>query len=540
MNLYQKVYTYFIPQQYNHQTDDYDIKIKEIQEKYKLIINFSWVTSLFSLFYIGIAYIIAFFESLLIMPIAAIVFFLLPFLLKTPLPKRIIINLYITCTWIAACFLSYYSGGINSGVFPWLVLLPIIAKLLSTHIDTIIWLTIACISTIFFGFLGTLPADFDPKWQLIFVTNDYLGLIIIVWWLITIFDNAKFNAKQQLKREYRYITNINQKLHEKQQEILTQNEELHQQQEEIMSQRDFIEKKNEELSKVNRKMKANEEVLRKYLGTLEAQKKEILEQKSALEARDRQISSSINAALTIQQALLPDSEKINSFLNDYFIIYQPKDIVSGDFYWINQNQNITQKILVIADCTGHGVPGAFMTLIASVLLDKIINVWRIDDPAKIFQYLHTELKSILKQEKTNNNNGLDAVVIAWRETEGSVQLEFAGAKNDLYYNEPTQNKIQKLKGTRRSIGGFQNESILFETQKITLPKDTMLYIGSDGLADQNNFRRKKLGEITIIETLEKIKSHPLSEQKETLLNLLQTHMQGTAQRDDILWIGLRL
>lgn len=291
-------------------------------------------------------------------------------------------------------------------------------------------------------------------------------------------------------------------LQEKQDEILTQNEELMQNQEEILAQRDFITKMNKEL------------VL-----------------------RDRQITSSIKAAYTIQQAVLPYKLKLDTLLKDYFVINKPKDVVSGDFFWLNQLENYT--FLIVADCTGHGVPGAFMTLIGDVLLDKIIRIWRIYEPDQILTRLNEEVRTVLHQEETGSNNGMDVAVLRIEHLENQKLITFAGAKRPLYYIDVEQ-QVVEIRGNRYSIGGRQNDQIKFINHSLILPLGSLLYLSSDGFIDQNDKKRKKFGEVKFRTLLAENQHLSLEEQKQVLLEALYEQMYDTAQRDDILLIGFRL
>jgi methyl-accepting chemotaxis protein len=150
--------------------------------------------------------------------------------------------------------------------------------------------------------------------------------------------------------------------------------------------------------------------------SIHEKQQEILEQRDAIAQKNTQISNSIQAALTIQQAILPYQEKMDRLLKDYFVLNKPRDVVSGDFYWLNPlNPNAqgasNEMILVIADCTGHGVEGAFMTLIGNILLDKIVRVWNVASPEEILTRLHEEIYIVLRQGETQNKNGMDAVVL---------------------------------------------------------------------------------------------------------------------------------
>ena len=218
------------------------------------------------------------------------------------------------------------------------------------------------------------------------------------------------------------------------------------------------------------------------------------------------------------------------------MINKPRDVVSGDFYWLKKVKNKT--ILVVADCTGHGVPGAFMTLIGVNLLDKIVEELLIDTPSGILFYLHLEIQALLKQKETNNNSGMDAVVITLEDSQDQKLLSFSGAKNNLYYF--SDGDLHELKGTRKSIGGIQNESTQFEEHKVSIYPGDMIYLGTDGLEDQNNMKRKKFGKKRLKQLLSSLANLPVSEQKNHIEEALRHHMSGVEQRDDILWIGLKV
>jgi serine phosphatase RsbU (regulator of sigma subunit) len=314
-------------------------------------------------------------------------------------------------------------------------------------------------------------------------------------------------------------------------QLLTQNEELHQQQEEIMAQRDFIELKNKELAQANEKLQGS-------LAQLQESEEQIQSQNQTLQERDRQISSSINAALTIQRAFLPDEARMKSLLKDYFVLYRPRDVVSGDFYWIRKIEN--KIILAVADCTGHGVPGAFMSLIGVDLLDKIVQTWEIVEPSRILTYLHEEVRAALRQGETGNNNGMDIAILILERIGDTTKIIFSGAKANVFYIPNGSIEVQELIADRKSIGGEQNESVSFTNQELTLDKGSLLYMGTDGYADQNNVQRKRFGEKSLKELLNKNQQNTLSEQKEYLAKAIDEHQAGTTQRDDILILGLRL
>ena len=318
-------------------------------------------------------------------------------------------------------------------------------------------------------------------------------------------------------------------LQEAYEETQVMNEELRQTQEELQTQRDFVELQNKELLKTNQKLESSELILRKM-------NLQIKEKNKTLASTNNQIVLSMNSAKTIQEAILPYEGKFAEYFADYFIINRPKDVVSGDFYWFKESQG--KVILVVADCTGHGVPGAFMTLIGANLLDKIVELEGVEQPSLILEKLHQEVQNLLKQKYTHNNNGMDAVVISLEKRGSQEKLIFAGAKNNILLW--TNNEIKELKGTRKSIGGIQNEEIQFENQESILQKGDLIYLGSDGLEDQNNSKRKKFGRNRIKSIIQENHHLSLSEQKQKFEQALGQHIEGTLQRDDILWMGVRL
>ena len=287
-------------------------------------------------------------------------------------------------------------------------------------------------------------------------------------------------------------------------EIMTQNEELRQVQEELETQRDFLDKQNVKLNRQN-----------------------------------ELITTSIRAAESIQKTILPTTTQLNDLLKDHFLIYKPRDVVSGDFYSIHQSKDKTY--LLVADCTGHGVPGAFMTLIGYNLIDQIIQFQCVSQPNQILTRLHEEVHHFLRQESYNESSGMDAALFTMEPTEdGQVKITYAGAKNGFYYHNAITGAFGQIKGTRKSIGGFQNRSIDFEHVTMVLPPNSIIYTGTDGFQDQHNVQRKKFGRKRLEELIESSVHLPLKEQQALLTTQLQTHMEGTDQRDDILWIGFKI
>ncbi|MBN2521582.1 MAG: SpoIIE family protein phosphatase [Bacteroidales bacterium] len=256
------------------------------------------------------------------------------------------------------------------------------------------------------------------------------------------------------------------------------------------------------------------------------------------------IKSSIEYAKSIQNSILPTEKDLNKYLN-YFIIFKPRDIVSGDFYWflpvVTQVEK-EQLFFAVADCTGHGVPGAFMSLIGNRLLNEIVNQKRVLNPAQILELLNVGVSLALKQDQTDNNDGMDVCLCRFeKEINNRIKICFSGAKRPLYYYKKSNNKIEILKGDRKSIGGIRaKRSKLFYTNKeLIMEKEDIIYLSSDGFVDQNAPNRKKFGTYKLLNILENIKDDPLEKQKEKLEKEIMTYMENTEQRDDITLIGLK-
>ncbi|OJJ20880.1 hypothetical protein BKI52_09885 [marine bacterium AO1-C] len=302
-----------------------------------------------------------------------------------------------------------------------------------------------------------------------------------------------------------------------------------------------VEARSEELQTINHKILTQNEVIEKKNAALAQLQEEVEAQRDTIEYHNRTlnhrntlITQSIRAAQNIQQAILPNQRKLDYLLKEHFIIYRPKDVVSGDFYWLNEIEGYTY--LATVDCTGHGVPGALMSMIGNILLDKIIRVKKVTDPAQIIQQLHDEIYITLRQEETQNNYGMDMSLLIFKRFETHCNIRFCGARHSLHYYNPHTQEKGTFKGDRKSLGGLQNNDICFNTQEVDLSSGTFIYIGSDGMEDQNNSKRRRFSSQRVIQTLMEAATLPLNQQKETLEKTLENFMEGVVQRDDILII----
>jgi serine phosphatase RsbU (regulator of sigma subunit) len=256
-----------------------------------------------------------------------------------------------------------------------------------------------------------------------------------------------------------------------------------------------------------------------------------------LAAKNQHITDSIRYARRIQQAILPTPETMaQAFGENFFVIFHPLNIVSGDFYWLARVQD---DILIAAvDCTGHGVSGAFLSMIGHTLLNKIVVEDRIIEPAEILQQLNIGIRKSLQQETGDTRDGMD--VCLCRIHADRQHVTFAGAKRPLYYFSRQQ--LEEIKGDRKSIGGKPKKKGPqdFTNHDISILPGDMLYLSSDGLADQPNPDGKTFGSEELRILLNEAAAYPEDEQKRLITERLHAHQQDKPQRDDITLLGVRV
>ncbi|MCS6821119.1 MAG: SpoIIE family protein phosphatase [Microscillaceae bacterium] len=258
-----------------------------------------------------------------------------------------------------------------------------------------------------------------------------------------------------------------------------------------------------------------------------------------IENKNQLITASIKYAQNIQRAILPPKEIIEKFVEECFIIYLPKDIVSGDFYWYNQVSE-NKAFFAAVDCTGHGVPGAFMSIIGNTLLNEIVSTNKDISPAQILEQLHIGIYTKLRQEESSNHDGMDVCLCCLEKiNKQEVKLTFSGAKRSLYYI--SQDNLYELKGDRISIGGWHVENRRsFQNQERIIRKNDLLFLCTDGIIDNPNPNRKKFGEKRFENLLLEIAHLPMEIQKEKILQEVKLHQQDAEQRDDLTLLGLKI
>lgn len=336
-------------------------------------------------------------------------------------------------------------------------------------------------------------------------TNIAIGIGLVIALVLSLF---LFRGRQMVKK-----TNN---------ELKLRNEQINQQKEEILTQSESLKEALEEIQQINEEIKVKHD--------------ELNIRNLVIEKKNSNIISSINYGSRIQNALLPFDEQISENFKDYFILFKPKNIVSGDFYWFEDLGD--KQILASVDCTGHGVPGAFMSMLGVGALDDAVLRQGLTDPSEILAHLDKYILNVLQQEQTDNKDGMElSITVIDKNTK---TLSFAGARHGLYYFQ--EHKDELIKGDHFGVGGISfRRKKAFKTKTLDISKPTTIYLYSDGYPDQfggeNNrkFMSKRLRRL-----IASIHTKPFTEQKDILESTLVDWMTDQKQVDDILVIGMKV
>ncbi len=305
----------------------------------------------------------------------------------------------------------------------------------------------------------------------------------------------------------------------------------------------------EKVKERTKEIKEKNEELNQLVEEVTSQKEEIEKQHTLVSKQKDEIISSITYAERIQKAVLPSKEYANEVLPEYFILFKPRDIVSGDFYWMKQLNNFV--CIATADCTGHGVPGAFMSMLGSSFLNEIVTSQSIDNTGEILNRLRKKVKQSLKQDgkEGEQKDGMDiAFYIIDTKT---LELKYSGAYNPLYiirenmesserHSNVLHSELITIKANRQPIAIHIKETE-FETQHFQLQKGDCIYTFSDGYPDQfggekgGKFKTGKFKKLLL-----EIYAKPMYKQKEILNKTLKDWMKEQDQTDDILIVGVRI
>lgn len=284
-----------------------------------------------------------------------------------------------------------------------------------------------------------------------------------------------------------------------------------------------------------RKQKIQAEEISKQKLSAEKQRDEILLQHVELEEKTKEITDSINYAKRIQDAILPSMNAVKTSLTQSFILYKPKDIVAGDFYWMENKHDLV--LFAAADCTGHGVPGALVSVLCSNALNRAVNESGLTKPSAI---LDKTLEIILTQFENSGEDVKDGMDIAICSYQPSTRkLEYAGAQNPLYIVRKDATELEEIKGDKQPIGKYSTRKDFTNHTTILNPGDK-IYLSSDGYADQlGGERGKKFKSINFKKLLLDVRSKSMEEQQKILNMTFENWRGDLEQLDDVCVLGFQ-
>ncbi len=289
--------------------------------------------------------------------------------------------------------------------------------------------------------------------------------------------------------------------------------------------------------RINIMRKESEQAQEKAMLQLETKVKErtqqLNEQKLLVEEQNQEIKDSITYAKRIQEAILPNSNAVKETFPDSFVLYQPKDIVAGDFYWMERSDELIN--FAVADCTGHGVPGAMVSIVCHNALNRSVREYNCTEPAAILDNTRKLVIDSLSKNKMDVKDGMDISLISYDPKK--MNILFAGANNGLYLIR--NNELTNYKSDRQPIGVFEDQKP-FNQQKIDLQKGDIIYLYTDGFADQfGGEKGKKLKTSNFKKLLIEIHQLPMNEQKEKLHQSFENWRNEIEQIDDLCIAGIR-
>ncbi|HXP50760.1 MAG TPA: SpoIIE family protein phosphatase, partial [Bacteroidia bacterium] len=267
----------------------------------------------------------------------------------------------------------------------------------------------------------------------------------------------------------------------------------------------------------------------------------ITRQKEEVTKSRKKVMDSINYAQKIQYSLLPSGEEIRKYMADYFVCFMPKDVVSGDFYWFHHTDDCSY--MAVVDCTGHGVPGAFMSMLANSFLNEIVIEKQVSDPAEILAQMHEHVFKTLRQQKGDeySQDGMDISLVVIDHKKGTAK--FAGAKNNGFVIDGQ--KITTLKATPKSIGGLSmigevEPTRQFKSEVFEVKKGILLVLSTDGIFDQLNASDEKFGKARFNELVQGLYSMDMQQGQLLAENTVNEWKTGMNQQDDILLLSVKI
>ncbi len=402
--------------------------------------------------------------------------------------KKITLSAYVMVTLVfileAAIFAVIGKGG--TGIY-WLYVYPLLAIFLLGNVAGSIY------SLLLITLVG-LGLHYEPDFIIQYPDNLLFRVVftyLLVWISTVVYEYVRYRTRKAFLHMYEQKSNLLEETLQQKEEILTINEKLSEEREIIAKQKDEIE-----------------------------------------EAHNH-IRGSINYAKRLQEAMLTSDELLKGYFSDkYFILFKPKETVSGDFYYINKVNDYL--FLSVADCTGHGVSGSFLTILGITYIHEIVRKSDVRDTGKVLNELRNRVKTIFKTFGSENRNGIDLVFCAVNLKTGMMQ--YSGANNSLFIVR--NGELIEYKSTRNPIGFYPKE-IDFDVTDIQLQKNDKIYLLTDGLKDQiGGEENKKFGGQKMLSLIKEVSDKPMKEQHAVFDKIIQKWQGDNKQVDDITVMGV--
>ncbi|NJO02333.1 MAG: SpoIIE family protein phosphatase [Bacteroidia bacterium] len=464
---------------------------------------------------------------------------LLLFWFSNAFVRKIVVHLVLWAGFISFIGLAFISDGLSSPFLFWLLSIPLLAYSLLDNYYALFWSGLIILGIMLLNWSGNELLIGLTRFSLV---NNYLfiGFSVsaqIFYWMIVLFLREKRDGqagKNQLNDMEKYRDEIGS----------------------LRGQVATLHERNTRLVRLYQNLKEYEdmncqkaELLAEAARVMDVKNKQIknaqnhyIEQSRKLETVHEDLKNSIRYAKKIQEAIIPDTEWVITHFDDAFIYFQPKDIVSGDFYWFAQKYMLGKKlkILIAADCTGHGVPGAFMTIIGNSLINEIINEMQIYQPDQILSELDYKIIQTLSNRKgqTEIHDGMDMVVLVIDEETMTVQ--YAAAHNPLMYVRKQQ--LHEIRGSRFAVGSSQYRTRKeFKMHTIQAQRGDVFYIFTDGFQDQFGQKEQRKYMIRRFrQLLFSINRLPMYLQLQQVRSEFENWKKDLPQTDDVLLIGFRM
>lgn len=393
------------------------------------------------------------------------------------------------------------------------------------------------------SFSFTIKSPFWNKWWFYVILSILFSLF--VFGLVKYRESSLVRSKQVLEE---MVTKRTREITEQSEELRIQSERLKIANEEIIAKSEALEKQNRELQAKNQEITTQSDELEEQKNSLanlawELQDKneEITAQRNEIERQKKEITDSIMYAKRIQNAVLPTQDQIKDLFNEFFILNKPKSIVSGDFYWATRIGK--HRIIAVVDCTGHGVPGGFMSMLGVLMLNEVISLRLFIDPARALNQLRQNIISVLHQKGDIDDaaDGMDLSLCVINDDD--LTLTYSGANSTMIIFNPEKGDmkaINELRSDRMPIG-YHLIMKSFTSQQVKLSKGDIIYLYSDGLVDQfGGPENKKLQHTRFKEFIVQNKDLPIETQGIVLEQLFDNWKGNNFQVDDVLVMGLKV